>query len=139
MHLFNTCWHTRTLPDELRDANIITLYKNEVDHHDCNSYRGISLLSTAGKVLSRIILPRLRSLADQILPESQAGFRPNRSTLDMIFSFQQLQEKCIEQRRPLYVDLTKAFDYVRESHRLICSPGVPGMSTNFTGYHQSPP
>ncbi|XP_038064799.1 uncharacterized protein LOC119735166 [Patiria miniata] len=33
----------------------------------------------------------------------------------MIFSFRQLQKKCVEQRRPLYtvfVDLTKAFDYV---------------------------
>ena len=35
--------------------------------------------------------------------------------MDMIFSVRQLQEKCIEQRVPLYqvfVDLTKAFDTV---------------------------
>ncbi|XP_076451258.1 uncharacterized protein LOC143287199 [Babylonia areolata] len=41
----------------------------------------------------------------------QAG----RSTIDMVFSLQQLQEKCWEQRQPLYVafiDLTKAFDLI---------------------------
>ena len=47
--------------------------------------------------------------------ESQCGFRPNRSTVDMVFSLRQLQEKCREQQRPLYmafIDLTKAFDLV---------------------------
>ncbi|XP_066297931.1 uncharacterized protein [Branchiostoma lanceolatum] len=40
-------------------------------------------------------------------------FRANRSTIDMIFSLRQLQEKCREQNMPLYIafiDLTKAFD-----------------------------
>ncbi|KAK2176718.1 hypothetical protein NP493_644g04016 [Ridgeia piscesae] len=36
----------------------------------------------------------------------------NRSTVDMIFYLRQLQEKCIEQDRPLYMDFSKAFDTV---------------------------
>ncbi|KAK2191975.1 hypothetical protein NP493_41g01001 [Ridgeia piscesae] len=46
---------------------------------------------------------------------TQCGFRGNRSTVDMIFCLRQLQEKCIEQDRPLYmvfVDFSKAFDTV---------------------------
>ncbi|KAK2174481.1 hypothetical protein NP493_799g04018 [Ridgeia piscesae] len=46
---------------------------------------------------------------------TQCGFRGNRSTVDMIFCLQQLQEKCIEQDRLLYmvfVDFSKAFDTV---------------------------
>ena len=38
-----------------------------------------------------------------------------RSTIDMVFSLQQLQEKCREEQMPLYIafiDLTKAFDLV---------------------------
>ncbi|XP_038073012.1 uncharacterized protein LOC119741333 [Patiria miniata] len=57
-------------------------------------------------------------IANRILPESQCGFRPSRSTVDMVFSLRQLQEKCVEQRRPLYmvfIDLTKAFDNVSRS------------------------
>ncbi|KAI0209229.1 hypothetical protein LSAT2_006073, partial [Lamellibrachia satsuma] len=55
--------------------------------------------------------------AERIYHGSQCGFRTGRSTTDMIFSVQQLQEKC-EQRRPLYItfiDLTKAFDLVSRS------------------------
>ena len=48
-----------------------------------------------------------------LIPESQCGFRKDRGTIDMIFTFRQLQEKCQEQNVYLYmvcVDLTKAFD-----------------------------
>ena len=47
--------------------------------------------------------------------ESQCGFRAKRSTIDMIISLRQLQEKCPEQRLPLYnafIDPTIAFDLV---------------------------
>ena len=99
----------------MRDANVVTLYKNKGDRGDCNNYRGISLLSVVVKVFARVVLTRLQILAEQVYPESQCGFRANRSTVDMIFSLRQLQEKCREQRQPLFVafiDLTKAFDLV---------------------------
>ena len=99
----------------MRDAKIITLYKNKGERSDCNNYRGISLLSIVGKVYARVVLIRLQKLADRVYPESQCGFRAKRSTIDMVFSIRQLQEKCREQKMPLYVafiDLTKAFDLV---------------------------
>ena len=58
---------------------------------------------------------KLQVLAERIYPESQCGFRAKMATIDMIFSLRQLQEKCREQGKPLYVafiDLTKAFDLV---------------------------
>ncbi|GAA6095370.1 uncharacterized protein LOC118407100, partial [Tachysurus ichikawai] len=58
-----------------------------------NNYRGISLLSIVGKAFR---LARLQTLASRIYPESQCGFRAGRSTVDMIFSLRQLQEKCRE-------------------------------------------
>ena len=73
------------------------------------------MLSTVGKLFARVVLKRLQKLADRVYPESQCGFRSERSTIDMIFSLRQLQEKCREQNQPLYVafiDLTKAFDLV---------------------------
>lgn len=54
-------------------------------------------------------------MAEEILPETQCGFRPSRGTSDMIFTARQLQEKCYEQHKPLYmafIDLVKAFDSV---------------------------
>lgn len=116
--LFSLCWEQRCIPQDLKDANIVTLYKNKGDRKDCNNYRGISLLSLVGKLFAKALLPRLQAVAARILPESQCGFRSARSTIDMIFSLRQLQEKCVEQQKPLYmvfIDLTKAFDYVSRS------------------------
>ena len=109
-------WEEEDMPDEFKDATIVTLFKNKGSKTDCGNYRGISLLSIAGKILARIILNRLvTNIAEENLPEAQCGFRPGRSTTDMIFTVRQVQEKCIEQNMDLYVtfiDLTKAFDTV---------------------------
>ena len=128
------------MPQDMRDANIITLFKNKGDRSDCNNYRGISLLSIVGKTFARVILNRLQLLAERVFPESQCGFRAERSTVDMIFSLRQLQEKCREQRRPLYIafiDLTKAFDLVSRAglftllQRIGCPPKLLRMIISF--------
>ncbi|GFO17245.1 hypothetical protein PoB_004375000 [Plakobranchus ocellatus] len=75
----------------MRDANIITLYKNKGDRSDCNNCRGISLLGIVGKTFARVILNPLQPLAEPVNPEAQFGFRADRSTIDMIFSVGQLQ------------------------------------------------
>uniref|UniRef100_K7F039 Reverse transcriptase domain-containing protein n=1 Tax=Pelodiscus sinensis TaxID=13735 RepID=K7F039_PELSI len=109
------CWREGSVPQDMRDANIVTVYENKGDKSDCNSYRGISLLSSVGKLFARVVLKRLHVLAERVYPESQCGFRPERSTIDMVFSVRQLQEKCREQNKPLYIAfiyLTKAFDLV---------------------------
>ena len=116
-HSIITCmWEEEAIPQEFRDATIVSLYKNKGSKSDCGNYRGISLLSIAGKILARIILNRLiTSVSEANLPEAQCGFRPNRSTSDMIFAVRQVQEKCREQNKDLYavfIDLTKAFDTV---------------------------
>ena len=53
--LFTSCWEKRTLPQDLKDAVIVSLYKNKGEKSDCSNYRGITLLSIAGKILA----PRL--------------------------------------------------------------------------------
>ena len=61
------------------------------------------------------VLNRLQILADRVYPEAQCGFGDARSIIDMVLSVRQLQDKCREQRQPLYlafIDLTKAFGFV---------------------------
>ena len=135
------CWEKGHVPQDMRDANIVTLYKNKGDRSDCNNYRGISLLSVVGESLCpRVVLGHLQSLASRVYPESQCGFRAGRSTVDMIFSLRQLQEKCREQQKPLYIafiDLTKAFDLVSRSglfsllQKIGCPPRLLQMVTSF--------
>ena len=113
--LITKAWEEGSVPQAWKDASIVTIYKKG-DRTDCGNYRGISLLSIAGKIFARILLNRLSiHITPEVVPETQCGFRSNRTTADMIFCLRQLQEKCIEQDRPLYivfVDFTKAFDTV---------------------------
>ena len=114
--LLTSIWEEEKLPKDFRDASVVSLFKNKGSRTDCGNYRGISLLSIAGKILARILLNRMiKNISEGSLPETQCGFRPNRSTMDMIFTVRQVQEKCLEQNMDLYVifiDLTKAFDTV---------------------------
>ena len=134
------CWLEGSVPQDMRDAKIITLFKNKGERNDCNNYRGISLLSIVGKAFARVILIRLQKLAERVYPESQCGFRAGRSTIDMIFSLRQIQEKCREQQMPLYVafiDLTKAFDLVSRDGlfkilpKIGCPPKLQSMIESF--------
>ena len=84
--LLTQCWKEGSVPQDTRDSNIITLYKNKGNRSNCNNYCGISLLNIIGKLFASIILHRLHILADRTYPESQCGFHSKRSTIDMIFS-----------------------------------------------------
>ena len=115
--LYTKIWAEESVPQEFRDALVIHLYKRKGDRACCDDHRGISLLSVAGKILARLLTNRLSAHVDanDIIPESQFGFRSGRGTTDMIFTARQIQEKCKEQHKDLYavfIDLTKAFDSV---------------------------
>ena len=108
-------WKNEQMPQNWKNANIVPIFKKG-SRKICGNYRGISLLSIAGKIMARIILNRIsEKITPNILPETQCGFRSSRSTIDMVFSLRQIQEKCTEQNRELYavfIDFTKAFDTV---------------------------
>ena len=114
--LFQSMWNQEHILQELKDASIVHLYKRKGNRQSCDNHRGILLLSITGKILAKVLLNRLIDhLEDGLLPESQCGLRPERSTADMIFAARQLQEKCQEQNVGLYttfIDLTKVFDTV---------------------------
>ena len=115
--VFHCMWRKEAIPQKIKDASTIRLYKQKRNHQVCDNHRGISLLSIVGEILTKILLNRLNAHFDQkgLIPESQCGFRTDRGTIDMIFTTRQLQKKCQEQNVDLYmtfVDVTKAFDTV---------------------------
>ena len=113
--LITNAWEVGSVPQAWKNASIVTIYIAG-DRTDCGNYRGISLFSIACKIFATILLNRLSThITPEVDPETQCGFRGNRSTVGMIFCLRQLQEKCIEQDRPLYmvfVDFSKAFDTI---------------------------
>ena len=112
--LISKIWEAEELPDQWKEALIIPLHKKG-DRKECGNYRGISLLCTAYKVLSYILLQRLLPLAEEVLGEYQCGFRPNRGTIDQLFTLRQILEKKREYNgevHNLFVDFRKAYDSV---------------------------
>jgi hypothetical protein len=75
--LINSIWNKEELPDQWKESIIVPIHKTD-DKTDCNNYHGISLLSTSYKILSNIILLRLRPYIDEIIGDHQCGFRRNR-------------------------------------------------------------
>ncbi|CAB1101768.1 unnamed protein product [Ectocarpus sp. CCAP 1310/34] len=109
-------WQTGDVPQQWKDATIKVLFKKG-DTMECGKYRGISLVAHAGNVLLKVVATRLSHYCERegILPEEQSGFRPHRSTLDMLFAIQRLHELARKKSTAVFacfVDLTKAYDSV---------------------------
>ena len=80
------------VPQQWKDAVITVLHKKG-NKTECGNYRGISIMSHAGKVLLRVVARRFSAYceAERLLPEEQCGFRPHRSTMDMMFVVRRIQ------------------------------------------------
>lgn len=112
--LFDKVWEKEEMPKDWSRAVIVPIFKKK-DKTVCDNYRGISLLCHAEKVFASVILQRIRKKTEEILTESQAGFRRGRSTIDQLFSLRQMAEKYTEFSKSLYIchiDYQKAFDSV---------------------------
>lgn len=112
--IFNQAWSQEKIPIDWTKGVVCPIYKKN-DRTDCRNYRGITLLSHAGKIYERIIERRLREIVEHKLMDCQHGFRPNRGTTDLIFALKILIEKNWEWDNNLcmvFIDLEKAFDRV---------------------------
>ena len=108
-------WMTGEVPQEWKDANVKVRHKKK-DWGECSNYRGLSLVAHAGKVLlKKIVANQLGDFCEEavILPEEQCGFRPQRSTTDMMFVVRRRQELGQTSNTSLeicFINLGKAYD-----------------------------
>jgi hypothetical protein len=90
--LICSVWNKEELPQQWKESIFVPVHKKG-DKTDCNNYRGISLLSTAYKILSNVLLTRLTPHVSEVTWDHQCGFCHNRSTNDQIFYIRQIIEK----------------------------------------------
>ena len=93
LDLMKRVWEEGRVVEDWKNAEIVPIPKKG-NMKVCDNWRGINLLDVVGKLFARIVQERLQTLAENILPESQCGFRSSRGCIDMIFVARQLVEKA---------------------------------------------
>ena len=115
--LFNHIFNFGIYPESWTKGIIVPVPKKG-NPNDVNNFRGIALTSVFSKLFSSIINKRLTNWAEEneILSDSQYGFRKDRSTVDCIFILNSLIDRVVNyEKNRLYccfIDFKKAFDMV---------------------------
>ena len=80
-HIINLSISTGVVPDKMKIARVIPLFKSG-DHGHFQNYRPISVLPIFSKFLERIVYNRIINYVDKfdIISDHQYGFRKNHST-----------------------------------------------------------
>ena len=115
-NIFNAVLNSGYFPKSWTDGHIVPIHKKG-SVEMVENYRRITLLSTLGKLFTRILNNRLITWAEKynVYIEAQSGFRRNMGTTDNIFILHGLINHHINTNQKLFcafVDFTKAFDYV---------------------------
>ena len=114
LQLLNSVWQEEQVPSDWKRGIIVKIPKKG-DLSNCANWRGITLLTVIGKILSQIIYNRMKDAMFGVLCEEQAGFREGRGCADQIFVLRNIVEQCEEWRKSLvlnFVDFRKAFDCI---------------------------
>ena len=132
--LLKEIWNFELTPDEW-DLGIITKIAKSGDLRECSNWRGITIASIVLKIMSLIILNRIKDAVDEKLRDEQAGFRSGRGCSDQIFVLRHIVQQSVEHRVPLalaFVDFEKAFDSVHRPTlwRVLRSYGLPDKYVN---------
>ena len=84
---------------------------------DPRNYRGMTLLSTVGKTCRKILNVRMGTMMEkeEKISEGQAGFRPNHSCVDHVYTLGKIIQGRKDAGRTTYcffLDVQKAYDTV---------------------------
>ena len=83
--LYNNIWE---IPDDWNQGIIKIRKKGALS--ECSNWRGITLLSTPSKILTKVIMKLLSLSVDHKRREEKAGFRRGRGCIDHIFTLRNI-------------------------------------------------
>jgi len=142
--LFTACLQRQHHPNPFKHSITVALRKpQKPDYTKAGAYRPIALLNTLAKVLEAVVARRISKEAEQrkLLPESQMGARPGRSTLSAIaFVTEQIhtiwENNAKMVASMLCLDMSGAFDNVSHQ-RLLHHLKMKGFPPTVIGFVQS--
>jgi len=111
--LVRQIWEEKRIPEEWKES-IVPIHKRG-DRDRCENYRGMVLGNAAYKILSNIILGKIKPYIEKITGYYQNGFRDGRSVIDNIFTLKIINKKIWEYNQSvqyLFIDFQKAYDSI---------------------------
>ena len=129
LKIMNMIFEKGEAPIDFRKTLIKPLYKKG-DKSECRNYRGISLVCIGSKLLSNVIIFRLRDAVDKVLREQQCSFRKGRGCFDQVFTLRLIIEKSLRCQTPLvlsFINYEQALDSVdrRALTKVLSLYGIP--------------
>ena len=100
MLIFNVSLSTGVVPDELKIAKVVLIYKKD-NPELCGNYRPVSVLPCLSKILERIVYTRSYDFLckNNMLYQKQYGFRSNHSTYMAVLDFVNDISSAIDSKR----------------------------------------
>lgn len=115
------------------NATILTLIQKHGDAKEIKDYRPISCCNILFKVISKILVNRLKVLLPELIEPNQCAFVKGRLLLENVLLATELVKDChkqsIQHRSILKLDISKAFDSVKWSFIMntLSAMGIPDM------------
>ncbi len=118
--IINSSLSSGIVPECMKLAKIVPIYKSKGDSQLFTNYRPISLLPVLSKLLEKVVHKRLYEylIKYDILNKSQYGFRNSHSTTDAITELASHILQNYDKREftlSVFLDLSKAFDTINHN------------------------
>ena len=136
-HICNLSFETGVFPEMMKVSKVVPLYKSG-DKNVFTNYRPVALLPQFSKVLEKLFNNRLEKFLNknQILSDTQYGFRENRSTSLALMELTEDITQSLDERKHtigVFIDLKKAFDTI--DHKILLKKlshyGLRGKSNDW--------
>ena len=136
--IINLSFSTGVFPTALKEAKVISVFKNKGSPIDVENYRPISLLSNIDKIFQKLMYNRLSNFLTncKTLYPFQFGFGSKHSTSNALSNCVEQISKSLDYGNfacSIFIDLQKAFDTV--DHQILYSKlhhyGIRGITQSW--------
>jgi hypothetical protein len=112
--LVRQIWGEERTPEEWKETIIVPIHKKG-DRDGYENYRGIALGNAAYKILSKIILEKIKPYIEKVMGDYKNGFKDGSSVIDNILALKIINKKLWEHNQSiqqLLIDFQKAYNNI---------------------------